>query len=355
MRNKLRRALYAIVVALLFVVSAESAARLDDWMHWSLSPLSTPNMSEELLCADGRILRGQPHGKFKKFELNEFGFRGPEMASVPAAGTERVLILGASETFGLYETTGKEYPAQLTTLLATSESPRFEVVNAALPGMNVRTMRNYWSDWPSRFRPAWVFVYPPTHLYLGGDELPSAPGQATMAPKAGFQSRFWGRLRDSMPLAYRQWRFRQVLRAEVAQHPDGWVFESPPADRLQAFTEDLDELVKAIAASGARPILLTHAVSSATPPRSEDMEHLVTMRLSLPRATPEVLVDFEQKANSRILAIAEQRAIPVIDLAAVLNGKHEFFADLVHFNDSGAEVVAQLLADWIRQACLAHP
>src|SRR5262245_65881480 len=88
----------------------------------------------------------------------------------------RVMVLGASETFGIYESDQKEFPAQVAGLLrAKGGSPKVEVINAAIVGMTVRSMIPYWRNWASQFRPKIVVVYPSPLFYLEGEVRTVAP------------------------------------------------------------------------------------------------------------------------------------------------------------------------------------
>ena len=61
--------------------------------------------------------RGEPYGHFGQWRLNAYGFRSPEISILPAPAMVRIAALGASETFGLYES-----PTMST--CATQQTPR---------------------------------------------------------------------------------------------------------------------------------------------------------------------------------------------------------------------------------------
>jgi hypothetical protein len=158
-------------------------------------------------------------------------------------------------------------------------------------------------------------------------------------------------LRDvfDIPDFIQNWRARRSIAAQVAAHGgEGWLFRAPPQDRLDAFLADLARLTDSIRARGAAPVLLTHAIRSAAPPSPEDREHLEGMRLFLPRATAGVILAFEKAAARRIAAYGQAHGIPVVDVDRRMSGRREWFADLVHFNDRGASVIAGLVADRVR-------
>ncbi|HZU35028.1 MAG TPA: hypothetical protein VFA18_03925, partial [Gemmataceae bacterium] len=80
-----------------------------------------------------------------------------------------------------------------------------------------------------------------------------------------------------------------------------------------------------------------------------DWTCLEAMRVHLPRATPAVMVQFEQAARTHLVSMAQKDGIAVLDLAAVMDGRGECFADLVHFTDTGAARVADYLAGQLPQ------
>lgn len=71
--------------------------------------------------------------------INALGFRGPEVGPKPA-GTYRVAVVGDSATFGsMVDEDERTLPGRLAVLLnAAGRGARFEVINAGVPGYNVR-------------------------------------------------------------------------------------------------------------------------------------------------------------------------------------------------------------------------
>ncbi len=346
-----RRALRVLLAGLIFLVSGEVASRLDDWLFFKTPLLANPDREHDLTVIDEDGVHGRPGGQFRKWRLNQFGFRGSEISLTPKPDQTRLMILGASETFGLYESENNEYPAQLARLLGEESGDQVEVINAAMAGISVRSMLPYWRKWLARFHPDLVLIYPSPLFYL--DEEPPAPPSedaSQEAPGLLSRSRFAGRLIDTL----RRTEWIRRLRLEVMLHlsqrgrSEDWLFRDPPRDRLEQLTSDLTDLSKAIKASGARPILVTHAIRAGSPPRSEDLLDLKAMRLFFPRATPETMVAFEDAAAEAMRELGERDKVAVFDAAKEFNGRRDDFADLVHFNDQGAKVFARFLARELR-------
>lgn len=341
----------ALAAAALSVAFAggEAAARLDDWMHQGVPLLASPDHAHDLTVRDEFGVHGRPGGRFKKWRLNAFGFRGAEITEEPAPGRTRLLVLGASETFGLHESEGKEYPAQLAERFAARGRPDVEVVNGAIAGVTVWSLKPYWEQWASRVRPRLVLIYPSTQLYL--DDDPPGPPHGDAAPSEGpaVRSRFLQRLEDVARQSdlLRELRLQYQTRCVLRGKGDDYFFRGAPQDRLDGFAADLAALVDSIRAHGAEPILVTHALRAASPPRPEDAGDLRAMRPFFPRARPETMVAFDDAADEAIRGLGRDKGVAVIDAAPALNGRREWFADLVHFNDAGAAAFADVLVDGV--------
>lgn len=354
MLARLRGSGFAALTLVLFLLGAESSARLDDWLHQNTPIWANPNRARELTVHDRDGIHGRPDGRFKKWQLNTYGFRSPAtMDRTPPPGVTRVMILGASETFGLYESEGKEYPGQLAEHLRREGVEASEVINAAMAGMTVHSQLPYWEQWACRFQPRIVLLYPSPLFYLDDEPphrwpraAPSAEEEA--APASRFADRLRERVRTLAPV--RKVRLEWLLWSRASGTDEDWFYNEVPKDRLQFFLDDLEALVEAVAKRGARPVLLTHAIKAGSPIRAEDREDVRAFRLFASRATEEGIVAFEDAANAGIRRLAADRGIVVIDVAAHLSGRREWFGDLVHFNDAGAAAMAHLLA-----ATLADP
>ena len=342
-----RRAGPLIGAAVAAFVAGEAASRLDDRLFTDTSLFSSPVRDIDLMTQEAWGTRGRENGSYRRWKLNSFGFLGREITLAPTG--RRVMTLGASETFGLYESRDKSYPAQLAALLGQRpELGDVEVVNAAVAGMALPAMRVYWENWASRFRPGTVLIYPSTHFYLDTD-APTPPvlrDAAPERPRPGVRSRFAERLTDQVRTigVLRRIRARLMLsRALDGQGPD-FVFKQPPADRIAAYTADLEQLALAIERRGARPVLVTHAFRTPRTLSSADRAELEYFRIFVPRALPEVMPAFVADAREATIALARKHGWALIDAAAELSGRRELYADPVHFTDEGSRRMAGIIA-----------
>ncbi len=333
----------ALAVTLL---AAEITARLDDRLFNETPILSNPDREHDLLQAEPWGYRGKPYGLYRRWQLNRHGFLGPEINET--ASGKRIMVLGASETFGLYEAKGKDYPAQLAVELARLGNPDVEVVNAAIVGQAVPSITAHWVNWASRFKPDIVLIYPSSHFYLDVDPpRPAIPSTRATPHKPPLQSRFAERLKDQakqIPVL-RSMRARHAVAAALAGKDRDFTFATPPANRLAAMITDLDHLMSTIERSGGRPVLVTHAFKMPLPIEPRDRAELEYFRIAFPRAAAEVFPAFGAAARTAIIELGKARGWPVIDAAEKLTGRRELFADPVHFTTDGARQMAVLLAE----------
>src|SRR5688572_3869912 len=90
-------------LAAIFLAGLEIMARLDDSLTHGAPFLGRYDAPSMLLDRDSLGIKGRANGKFEKWVLNAKGFRGPDPRVPKPAGKIRIVALGASETFGLYE------------------------------------------------------------------------------------------------------------------------------------------------------------------------------------------------------------------------------------------------------------
>lgn len=336
------------IVIVAFVAGAELTARLDDLARYDVPLLAVPDHVYDLVVFDSGTIRGRPFGRYEKIRLNAAGFRGPPISQHRPAGCVRVTVLGASESVVGGEEAGTEYPALMQRELVRNGC--FEVQNAAVSGLPLPRITRLWTDWAARWPAQVVVVYPTPAFYLLPDppEYPTRPLRPIPKP-AWWTPRLAQRLSDQSfwPDRLAAWRLRRHIAQKVAGHGRGWEYRQVPADRLTLYERHLDSLVMAIQATGAAPVLVTHANRFPMPPADEDEPLLLAWQRDS-RATGRVILEFERAANAATAAIGRRRGAMVVDAAAGLTGRREWFTDFAHLTATGRAVLGALVADSVR-------
>ena len=355
------------VLIVVFLVVLELTCRIEDWVRFG-TPFFTPITSQgDLLVRDREGMHGRPNVRFQKWVMNGLGTRGPAATLAKAPGSIRVVVVGASETFGLTESPGLEYPRQLEDSLArwlanrcrATGIRRLEVLNAALPGMSLPTIDQDVRNRIRRFGADVILLYPTPAQYLD-EEPPHAalPDTADAAPGLSF-SRAWyprivARVRNEvktiLPDVLLTWLRRRETSAYIGARPAGWRFTSPPSDRLAQYDADLRGFIGTVRSLGATPVIATHA-NLFMRPGVRDPHMLAAWEKFYPRAPAAVIVAFDSAARESTLRAASDSAVNVADVAPRLAGIVTVpFSDFAHFTDSGAAIVASALTPAVLKA-----
>lgn len=353
-----RRGAEMVALLALFCFTLEAACRIEDWVQFRTPLLARERSQLDLLIRDTVGMHGRPGGRYQKWALNAFGMRGPEVALVRPVNVVRVVTAGASETFGLYESPGREYPRQLEDSLnarlrangAACGLTSAQVLNAAMPGMSLPTIDQDIRLRVNPLRPDYVVLYPTPSAYLD-DGVPVAARPDSVAhvvwdlsPYSALMPRVLDRIRVQLkallPDAVQDKLREREISAQLARRPAGWRFDSIPGDRLQLFEADLRHAVQTIRAVGATPVLVTHGNRFFASER-RDPAALHLWEKFYPRAAGQTIVAFDSAARVTTLKVAAETQSNIVDLAPVLaRTEGAAFADYSHFTDMGAALFA---------------
>jgi hypothetical protein len=323
---------------LVALVTWEVCARLDDVVTAG-APFFGPYDNSVLYTTDALGMRGRPHARYLKWHLNSLGYRGPEL---PERGV-RVVCLGSSETFGLYEAADKEYPRQLEVRLGERAGQgAYAVLNAAYPGMSMLTIGRRLPELLDRVKPRIVVIYPSFTGYVE----PPDPHVIPPAPKPSRLPRIAARmetvLRAAIPerlqTGLRHWQINREAR-----HLQ--VMDRLPEENVARFQADLQTVVDMVLARGARVVLVTHATRFGARVAPEEESVLVAWRKFYPMLAPGGFLDMEERMNAVVRAVAKERGLGLADAARRMPTGARYFAEFVHFTDEGAGRLADLVAD----------
>ena len=352
-----------IGLAVLFLLSFELTARVQDWVRFRMPILSPITSESDLMVRDAFGAHGRPGAQFRKWAMDSLGFRGPEVPAAKEPGTVRIVVTGASETFGLYESPHREFARALEDSLNArlaagacggSHLRRFEVLNDALPGMSLPTVEQDIHNRLGRFAPDVIVYYPSPAQFLE-DRVPFATPRDTTrgshdmpgAVRRILHPRTFDIVRDELknlaPPVLLTWLRRRSAQAEQRRHPAGWQFTHVPRARLDDYEADLRELIGVIRAAGAEPVIATHATAFERP-RSDSAALVQAWERYYPRATGSTIIRFDDSARASSIRAASDSGVVVADVAAMFaHADGDNFADFVHFTDAGSARVAEVM------------
>jgi lysophospholipase L1-like esterase len=247
---------------------------------------------------------------------------GPRRAAVrKPEGRTRVLCLGASQTLGFGASTLQHaYPQQLEDLLNRTE-PRYEVLNAGVPGSYTLTSRSYLQGLLAKFQPdvavidfcAADYVYL-SMLYHNGLD----PNQRLAEiERSGFHQAPAGRLLSNL----RFWVGFQ--RSKSGRPPDdAWI--------RRRYEQNLGDLVKAARQAGTRVFVLLE-------PKTLEVNH--------------PSIDYPRLYDTARRVAARHGAVVVDPTEAVVWAEQSgvVWWDYAHMTDFGYRVLAAEVARAIRR------
>jgi hypothetical protein len=326
--------------SIVFLITLEVCARVDDWISYGASPVR-PYDHETLYAYDSLGKTGRPGAQYVKWKLNSYGFRGPD----PQPGRIHVMCIGSSETFGLYEQPDGEWPRQLERILNRRvKDPKFNVINAAYPGMSLSTTLKRLPSWISQVQPRVIIVYPSLAAYIS---LPPSSAKPAREPKRPFfepriTSRIETLLKNNLPQQLQdQIRSIQTERAAASMK----VMQRLPDENIRRFRDDLHQVVSLAKGNSIQVVLVTHATLFGDEVRPEFRSILRSWRKFYPMLAEDGFLDMERRLNDVLRDEAQREGVVLADAAREMPTGHKAFVEFVHFTDEGAEALARLVAD----------
>ena len=158
-----------IMIFIIFLVIVEIVANVYDYFH----PLKKCRFLSSVIkqgCIDfskavwyqdpilplGRI---EPNQHFATFNINNDGFRGPEIMQETSNQAYRIFVIGGSTTWGLYVSDQHTISTYLQENLNQNVKKRVEVINAGVPGYNSNDELNLIKNKIVNYNPELIIIY----------------------------------------------------------------------------------------------------------------------------------------------------------------------------------------------------
>jgi hypothetical protein len=317
----------------------ELCARVDDTLT-DHAPLIGPYGYSSMLTYDELGVVGKPYAHYRKWKLNAQGYRGPDIRW----DRERILCIGASETFGFGESEGMEYPRQLERELNKRVGrERYQVVNVGYAGQSLHSYSLRAAKVDANIKPSIAVIYPSLAYYFE-DTFAEADPVDWVKQDPGFESHLRTKFFDllgTLPEWIETPRFKFHIWKET-RHVT--TVQRVPETNAVRFRHDLHALLDQLQRDQVQTVLLTHATRFGQRLRPEDEPTMVAWRRMLPRLEESALLDMENRLNDVVREEATARGIILIDQANHLSGAANF-VDFAHFTDRGATAMATAIAN----------
>ncbi len=346
--NKLIRWLLLVVC---FLGTIELACRIEQWLLYDAPVLGMYTYDTALFTMDEYGIRGKPNGAYEKWRLNSLGFRGPEVNSEKRKGTLRIACIGASETFGLYESRDSEWPRQLERTLK-AQGIEAEVINAALAGMSLSQRTIHLQKRLLQSRPDVVVMMLEYGSYAGLTPerlrtqrstravLPDHQGIIERIKSLRAPVKFKEIAIPMLSPLVRAWlaKWEKAVKLEMRKKEIGERFRSfqhiMPFE-VEAFRQDLHALYHVTQSAGIQLVLLSPAMWMTE-------ENLSSMYLSWPYIDESWWHEARVRMGEEAGVFSRTEHIQYLDLSQAIKGQEAgWMVDMLHFNDGGAWQVAE--------------
>lgn len=354
---------------LAFFVSMELCARIDDRFKYQ-APIFGAYGPDLLRGTDkDGISHNVPNSRFEKWEINNFGFRGDPLAPVKRNEVKRIVCLGTSESFGLYEDPNMEWPAQLKALLQNDK--RYEVINASVIGLGIEGFIPYFKKYIFHLQPDTVILYVNPYFYLGSKikererrgNRPSSQNITNELSKKT-KNRISDRLKprsipkiiqvikqhipQSLLKTYQVWNMsRQVRGLEESLLKGKSPLDVVPREYLESFELDMKNLVNFVKHHRIQVILGTYPTLAT----KENLKYHPEIFLDARRFTIwfslNGMIEASNRFNDVLRLVAEKTGVCLVDSSRNVPKNIQYFGDNVHYTNEGARLVARSFRDFI--------
>ena len=369
------RDLFLIVLKLfaaifILFLTLETCARLDDAIKYG-APLVGEYSYDRLQSYDREGLRyNVPNARFEKWENNGLGFRGPEVMQNRSSGSVRVVCMGSSESYGLFESPGREWPAQLQEQLSTQ---KYEIVNASLVGFNLTSYDAYLKKHVFDLKPDIIVLVISPMMYVS--MLENAAAEKNSQSEAEGKSQYkkvslTGKLLANIRILpkikqvikqsamnnfpgmlkrYQIWNLqKQIEEIEHLRLKGRNPMDSVPDIYLYSFRDDLNRLVDSIRSQGIEVMLTNYPTLISHDNITEYPEIFLDGRRFNIYLSLTGIVDSVIKFNNVIEHVAVEKKIMFFDASSFLPKSTDYFGDLFHYTDKGAQRFAEGVAAQLR-------
>jgi lysophospholipase L1-like esterase len=278
--------------------------------------------------------------------VNSRGFIGAEFEDPPPPGTLRIVTVGDSCTFGQGSLRGT-YPALLEERLqADADGRRYQVVNAAIQGMNSELALR-------RLESRVVPLHPDlVTIYIGWNDLMKFdPEGQVESPRMALIARWLDRLwtvKGLRKLLFYNLRPRLAPPLTGPQSRTGRYADYHPA----VFEHNLRTMIATARGIPARVVVMTLPTVVRDDMNVEDVRR-AGVQFPYFRGANAVgdLLDLIAAYNRTIRRVAAEEGVSVVDLALEIDARPDrptLFFDTMHATAAGREVIADVLARELR-------
>ena len=304
------------------------------------------------------IQRNIPNRRYWKWEINELGFRGKAIELEKKEGQIRIVFLGGSETFGLFERNRKEWPAQPGKMIH-DKFPRAEVINAAVTGLKPSQRKEYVKRYILPLKPDILILH--HHRFsifvrnqmrgISDTKQAKADMRTTRSPGELFKAHMWYISKSPWGQRYlprflfKRVAMRKILRKIKKREKKFLAYKEPldevPQHLALVYEKELKSFCDYLKENSIIPVLSTFPYLTTASNKDKYKYELLFIRRYCVELSEKGILDGTIKMNEMIRRVAEEQHTFFIDNDHLIPKTKEYFVDNYHYTNKGAEVIAR--------------
>lgn len=313
------------------------------------------------------IRHNVPGVRYGKWKINSLGFRGKEIDLEKREGQIRIICLGGSETFGVFEGEGKEWPSQLGGMLG-DQFPMVEVVNVSVAGLTLKWKRAYIEKYVLPLKPDIIIATQGTLLPItdlmrgaGSKRLRGKVKRKNVLRKFATENRviliLGETIKRGLPEGLLTYFRLRTLRSKVKKKERKHLINKQPLDKLPEnivleFEEDLRLFVQYLKEKQIIPILLTYPTLFTNMNKDFYRHLLLSIRRLCVELSDDGIIDASEKLNDVVRKLAKNQDVALIDNDQFMPKTQEYFIDYSHYTEKGAEFIAKKIHHFLSHSGL---
>ena len=359
LKHTLKRVTGFVFALIFFGLSIEFGSRLEQYFRFG-APIFGEYHAEILRAHSKNI----PNAQFEKWKNNNLGFRGPDITAKKPEGKIRVACMGASETYGVFESPDKEWPAQLRDLLPA----QYEVVNTAVVGLSLKNIPYYMKKYVFPIEPD-VIVIVASPLFMIAkqnmqiveavetineeeQETPEETQRLSIVNRLIISFRIIEKTKqlvkqlfvENFPFFLQKFYSMQLAKLEMETLKGMKPFDSAPEGDLKNLKKAIEQTIDLVTANGSRVIFCTYPALISNDAFAKHPEKMLGTRRFHASLSIAGMNDSLIKGNRIIFDTSLEKNVAVADVANVIPQTSDYFEDSVHYTDSGARLFAETIA-----------
>jgi len=331
-------------------------------MHLNLNLLS--NLFEEDING---VCHNVPNMTHQKWKINSFGFRGKEIDFEKKERGIRIVCLGGSESFGFYESEGKEWPSQLGEMLR-DKFQTVEVINVSVAGLRVTQRKDYVGKYVLPLKPDFMIIFHQRILEYVKESIRGVKGKEGPSRRRGkklkniedasisvFAKRAFSKIEDVLMRCCPQkfiTKYRlKTLRRRIRKKEKKYLIHKEPMNEVPdnivfEYEGDLKAFIHYLKENHIVPILSTFPALVTPFNRDIHEEILLATRLIFCIELSENgILHALRVLNDTMRKVAKEENLILIDNENLIPKTREYFGDNFHYTDKGAEFLAGNICD----------